>query len=274
MIKYFVLVLMCFCNQFVSASKVDTVDIFSAKMKRNIPAVVITPTRVDTSKRLPVLYLLHGLSDDHTKWVKTVPAIKDLAEQYQIIIVCPDGGYGSWYVDSPIDPTYQYETFLSSELLKYIDTHYKTIANKTGRIITGLSMGGHGALYIASRHPQKFAAAGSMSGAVDLYSIGLDEDLQDSNLPERLGNFTTHQHIWKHHSIFYNTHKLKAANMPFIVDCGTEDFLLDDNRALHKKMVLEKIPHQYIERPGNHNWEYWSASIVYHLAYLTKYLKR
>lgn len=274
MIKYYVFLFVCLCHQAISATKVDTVAIFSAKMKRTIPAVVITPSYADTSKRFPVLYLLHGLSDDHTKWVKTVPAIKDLAEQYQLIIVCPDGGYGSWYLDSPIDPTYQYETFLSNELIKYIDSHYRTIANKGGRIITGLSMGGHGALYIASKHPQKFAAAGSMSGAVDLYSIGLDEDLQDSNLPERLGNFTTHQHIWKTHSVFYSTHHLKAANMPFIIDCGKEDFLIDDNRALHRKMLLEKIPHEYIERPGTHNWEYWSISIVKQVAYLNKYLKR
>jgi len=87
-----------------------------------------------------------------------------MADRYGAIIVTPDGGVDSWYFDSPVDPTYRYETFVTQELIPYIDKLYKTVADRSGRAIAGLSMGGHGALYLAIRHQELFAAAGSMSG--------------------------------------------------------------------------------------------------------------
>ena len=85
-----------------------------------------------------------------------------------MIIVCPDGGFGSWYWDSPVDAGSQYETYVSNELVTWIDSKYKTIKTRKGRAITGLSMGGQGALYLAFRHQDIFGAAGSMSGGVDI----------------------------------------------------------------------------------------------------------
>ncbi len=273
--KYLLLILLQALIQPMFSAQIDSLEIYSAKMNKKIPTIVITPSKYkDKDTKFPVLYLLHGLSDDHTKWIKTVPAIKDLADQYQLMIVCPDGGYGSWYLDSPIDPSYQYETFLANELLTFIDAKYRTIANKGGRIITGLSMGGHGALYIASRNAEKFVAAGSMSGAVDMWKLGFESGNDGFDVPKRLGDFKTNEALWKKHSIVFNTPKLKEANLHYYIDCGTEDFLIEENRELHRRMVHEKIPHEYVERPGNHSWEYWSNAIVYQLAYLNQFLVR
>ena len=95
------------------------------------------------------------------------PELKDIADRDGLIFVCPDGK-NSWYWDSPKDPSYRYETFVSSELVKYIDSEYSTVKDRSGRAITGLSMGGHGAMWLSFRHKDVFGAAGSTSGGVDI----------------------------------------------------------------------------------------------------------
>src|SRR5690606_5174995 len=126
------------------AATVDTVQTFSAAMDKAINAVVITPDRYDEDDAWPVVYLLHGYGGNYGSWVNEIPAIKGLADQHGLIIVCPDGGFGSWYWDSPVDSAFRYETYVAKELVGWIDARYKTIADRSGRAITGLSMGGHG----------------------------------------------------------------------------------------------------------------------------------
>ena len=127
-------------NLYTMAAKVDTVNIYSKGMNKKVPAVVILPESYKSSKNLPVIYLLHGYSDNYLKWITTVPSIKDLADRYKVIIVCPDGGFDSWYLDSPLLKEHKYETFISTELIDWIDKNYKTNSSKNGRAITGLSM--------------------------------------------------------------------------------------------------------------------------------------
>lgn len=168
MIRKLLYPLLFFVSINLYGAEVDTVNTYSASMKKNIKAVVIKPSDYNNEKRFPVVYLLHGFSGNYKDWITKVPAIKDLADQYHLMIVCPDGDFASWYFDSPEMPEMRYETYISSELVKWIDTHYQTISNKKGRAITGLSMGGHGALYLAFKHQDVFSIAGSMSGGVDL----------------------------------------------------------------------------------------------------------
>lgn len=102
------------------AAKVDTINVYSQKMKRSLNTIVYTPDATDDAK-FPVVYLLHGYSGNSTTW----PGITDvarLADTYRTIIVCPDG-QNSWYVDSPVDPSMQFETFISKELPEYIVAH-------------------------------------------------------------------------------------------------------------------------------------------------------
>ena len=136
-------------------------------MKKTIKAVVITPDNYATAQALPVVYLLHGYSGNYADWITQAKGFEKAVDLYQIIIVCPDGN-NSWYWDSPVDSNYKYETYVSKELVSWIDGKYKTIKDRKGRSITGLSMGGHGALYLALKHQDVFGAAGSMSGGVDI----------------------------------------------------------------------------------------------------------
>lgn len=239
------------------AGKIDSVKVYSAAMKQHLPCTVITPDSYNKKGApLPVMYLLHGYSGWHSNWVKKAPELANLADSFQVIIICPEGGYNSWYFDSPLQPESQYASFVGREVPEYMDRNYRTIRNRNGRAITGLSMGGHGALYLAMQFPATFGMAGSMSGGVDLMGIkGKYEIIQ------KIGDSTG----WHKYSVLHSITRQQTENLGLIIDCGVDDFFLEGNRALHQKLVDLKIPHAYQEREGGHTWDFWKQSVRYHL---------
>ena len=248
-----------------SRSQVDTISVFSPKMNKTVKSVVIVPKNYCKHKHYPVLYLLHGYSDNYAKWVKTVPSIKNLSTEHQMIIVCPDGGYSSWYFDSPVDSTFQYETFIVKDLVSFVDTKYSTIKDRNARAITGLSMGGHGALYLAIRNKNVFAHAGSMSGGVDLRTSTKSYDLA-----KRLGSMEKNPEEWDNRSVVNMVNLLKNKELDLIIDCGVSDFFYQINSALHRRLIALNIDHDFIERPGSHNWGYWTNSIQYQMLFFDR----
>lgn len=201
-----------------------------------------------------------------------------LADQYNIIIVTPEGEELSGYIDSPIQKDNQFETYITKEVIETIDNTYRTIRDRKGRVITGLSMGGHGALYLSARHPDLYCAAGSMSGALDLsrtnWKISPEMDKQMTPRFERiLGPVGTTPDLYATNSVVNMVDKLKANGLPLIIDCGVDDFLIEPNRELHHRLVYTKTPHEYSEYPGAHTWEYWENSLPYHLLFFHKILK-
>jgi len=184
------------------------------------------------------------------------------SELYRMIIVCPDGGYRSWYINSPVSTASQMENFIASELPAYIDKNYPTISNRSHRGIAGLSMGGHGAIMIAMKYPQRFASASSISGTLDLEQI---VGKYESHLifGERISN----PEPWTKNSVLNLAAKLKTKKLALLIDCGNKDYFLRGNKALRKILVNRKIDHEYIERYGDHNWEYWTSALPYHLLY-------
>lgn len=255
-----------------SAGTVDTVITYSKVMKKEIKAVVVKPDAYSASKKFPTLYLLHGAGGNYSDWVKQTPdpeTVKHLSDELSIVVVCPDGGVTSWYFDSPIDKTYQYETYISSELVNYIDQHYSTIQDRKGRAITGLSMGGHGALYLAFRHQNVFGACGSMSGGVDLRPFP-----ENWNIYKRLGKYSDHPDRWEANSVVNLTHLLAPNQLAMIIDCGYGDFFYKVNVALHDKLLDRNIPHDFIIRPGVHNWAYWGNAIRYQMLFFSQYFKQ
>lgn len=263
-------ILIAFCIHTAFAGKVDTLSIYSQAMKKEIPCVVILPSSYKKKKnKFPVLYLLHGYSGSYNNWIRKVPQIEALADDYNMMIVCPDGGYSSWYFDSPIDSAFRYETHVAIEVVDYIDAHYRTIPDARHRAITGLSMGGHGSLFLALRHPKRFGAAGSMSGGVDINASRLRFDIS-----KRIGDTLNYADNWKKYAVLYIIDHTPPQNQALIIDCGTEDFYFEVNRRLHEKLLRLKIPHDYIERPGKHDWPYWSNAIQYQLLYFRDFFAR
>lgn len=253
---------------FVRAATVDTVKIYSEAMKRSYNCVVIQPNKTKKTNSYPAVYLLHGYDGWYSNWILRVPELKAYADQFQLIIVCPEGHKSSWYLDSPVDPTMRFETYVGKEVPDYIDQHFPTIKNRLARAISGLSMGGHGALFIALRHFTRFGACGSMSGLMDLYYTRNSYDLA-----KRIGDTLSHAENWKKYSIINLIESEIPEKLSIIIDCGVEDFTYPGNKALHNKMIKLKIPHEYIERPGNHNWEYWRNAIKYQLFYFANFFQ-
>ncbi|WP_282123129.1 alpha/beta hydrolase [Algibacter mikhailovii] len=260
------ILVLCITTQ-LYASKVDTLLVYSKSMNKEIKNVVITPdTYGATEKSYAVVYLLHGAGGNYKDWLKKVPKIKAYADDFNVIIVCPDGGKTSWYFDSPIDTTMQYETYVSKELIEAIDKSYTTKANKTHRAISGLSMGGHGAFYIAFKHSDVFGVAGSMSGGVDIRPFPLRWEIE-----KRLGSYAANPKYWEEHTVINLVHLLNGKNLKFIFDCGIDDFFYDANVRLHQKLLERNIPHDYIERPGGHTNHYWKNSTKYHMVFFNEY---
>ena len=141
-----------------SAFSRQEIKVHSEAMNKDIPVIVILPDGYEAMNALRTVYLLHGYGDNYTAWSEKGDA-GPMADTYGVILVMPDGGVDSWYLDSPVDPTYRYETFVARELVEYIDSHYRTKAAPAARAIAGLSMGGHGALYLAIRHQDTFGAS-------------------------------------------------------------------------------------------------------------------
>ena len=254
------------------AAKVDTLEIKSAAMHTNLRAGVVVPESYKKQKKTTyaVLYLLHGYSGNFRDWLTKVPdksVLTNLSDQYQMIIVTPDGGFGSWYLDSPLDKASQYETFITKELVQEVQTKYRTLTTREGRFISGLSMGGHGALYLSARHPDLYLAAASMSGALDIASI--QGDLVKS-MEVLLGPKSQNYAQFTQNSVVNMVPQLKASPVKILFDCGVDDFLIESNRELHRRLVIEKVPHEYHERPGAHTWAYWGDALPYHLLFFQK----
>ncbi|MGX5688700.1 alpha/beta hydrolase [Arcticibacter tournemirensis] len=266
--RFFILSSIILLFQPALAARVDTVETFSTAMNKKIKAVMIFPEDYSTGKEFPVVYLLHGHGNNYRAWSK-VPFLTEAADKYHMILVCPDGGYSSWYFDSPEDSKWKYETYVSDELVKWVDKNYKTRKSREGRAITGLSMGGHGALYLAFRHQDVFGAAGSMSGGVDFRPFPNNWDIA-----ARLGRYSEYPERWEQNTVINMLHLLTPGSLSLIIDCGTEDFFYKVNENLHSKLIDRNIPHDYITRQGAHNWNYWNNSVKYQLLFMNEFFSR
>lgn len=249
-----------------SASTVETLSVPSGKMGRNIPATLILPDAYQQDgQRFPVVYLLHGANGNHEGW-NANSSVGQLADTYGVIFACPDGGKTSWYFDSPIDPTYQYETFVAKEFVDYIDAHYRTKAHRNSRALCGLSMGGHGALFLAIRHKDTFSIAVPLSGGVDIRPFPNNWDIK-----LRLGDQESHPENWETYTVINQAKTLKDGDLTISIDCGSEDFFIGVNRALHQQLLNDGITHTYAEHPGAHTWAYWAEAIKRQMEFIDQH---
>ena len=268
--RHFLAVLLLLAGLYVQAAKVDTVLVKSQSMNKEVEAVVVTPDIASGKKAVncPVIYLLHGYSGNARSWIALKPELPKIADEKGVIFVCPDGK-NSWYWDSPKNPEYRYETFVSTELVSYIDASYKTIANRSGRAVTGLSMGGHGALWLAFRHKDVFGAAGSTSGGVDIRPFPMNWEMN-----KQLGEFAANKGLWDQHTVINQLDKIQPGDLSLIIDCGEGDFFLTVNQNLHEHLLARRIDHDFILRPGVHNGQYWHNSIDYQILFFQKFFSK
>ncbi len=267
----FALILSWHCEKLkpIVSGRVRIEYIASPSMNRYLPLAVILPEHYESapSRRYPVIYLLHGYGGDYMQWLK-IADLPALASSYETLLVCPDGGKDSWYIDSPVDSTVRYETHLLREVIPHIDSTYRTLG-AAGRAIVGLSMGGHGALRFLSLYPDSFVAASSMSGILDLRVFP-----NSWNLAGRLGELERAPQRWRRNSNVILVRRLHGKNKPILVDCGTDDFALAVNRAYRDSAAVHGVAIQYEEYPGSHNREYWASRIEAHIQFLLQAIQK
>ena len=153
--------------------------------------------------------------------------------------------------------------------MKHTDKNYATIPEKKGRAITGLSMGGHRALWLASRHKEIVGAGGTTSGGVDIRPFPKNWEMN-----KQLGDYESDKTLWDQHTVITQVDKIKDGDLALMIDCGDQDFFLDVNKALHKVLLEKNISHDFITRPGGHNGQYWNNSIDYQILFFDKFFKK
>ena len=224
----------------------------------------------DAAPPFATLYLLHGLSDDYTIWLRRT-SIERYATRHKLMIVMPDGFRG-FYTNNAAGPAYA--TYIAKELIETIERTFPAKRSRGSRGVGGLSMGGYGALRLALAHPELFAAATSHSGAV-LHGSRNHPRVGGAVGEEEFRRIFGEEPVGTDHDVLALAHRAQAARtLPALrIDCGVDDDLIDDNRALHAKLDALRVPHEYEEFPGGHNWEYWDAhvqeALTFHANHLT-----
>lgn len=248
---------------------VDRFEFKSALLGRSIDYRILYPVQYQypdkREKRFPVLYLLHGVTGRSSDWIERT-RVALYATHYDLFIVMIEGGNG-WYTDSASIPADKYESYILQELLPDVEKRFRVSQERDGRAVAGLSMGGYGAVKFGLKHPEMFALAASMSGAFGAASW-TQKDVPNSgpildSILKTFGpvNSTTRSanDVFK---LVRNVPAERISSLPFFyLDCGTEDFLFPFSRDLVGLLVERKIPHEYRQLPGDHNWKYWDRQI-------------
>jgi len=223
--------------------------------------VAALPDPLEPNHKYPVLYLLHGATGSYADW-STKTTVTQLLDGRDMIIVMPDGSAFGWYIDSKLKPQSQYDTAVSRDVVRDVEQRFPVRTDRAGRGICGLSMGGHGALSLAAKHPEEYGSASSLSGILDI-----TDHPKNWQLPLILGDQNTSLQDWKANSVYYLANRFTTANVALLFDTGTADKTgaVRDNRRLDEKLTNLDVPHIYREFPGAHTWSYWSEHIPEHL---------
>lgn len=227
------------------------VRFFSRSLGKASEMFVLLPD--EGEEPFAVLYLLHGLSDDASIWLRR-SRIEWYVRDLPLVVVMPDGGRG-WYTNA-VDGD-AYEDHIRNDVIYQTERLFPVRRERRYRAIAGLSMGGYGALHFGLRYPNHFVAAASLSGAVGIGHYPITEQM-----PADFRRIFGANPQGSEKDLFALAERVDKATLPKLwLDCGTEDFLIEDNRAFHAHLQQLGISHEYHEFPGGHTWDYWDEHI-------------
>jgi S-formylglutathione hydrolase FrmB len=249
----------------ISAQTVMVDSFYAPSLKRMKTFSVILPEGYSKNVHHPVLYLLHGYGGNHQNWLQ-LSKIKEYVKDLPLIVILPNAE-NSWYVNSFTDTLMRYEDFIMKDLLKYIRTQYSIDIGK--QAIAGLSMGGYGSVMLSLKNPAVFRFAGSLSGAITVPG-DLKQREQSvwgkNSLPslKKTFGFPVNPES-KTYDVFHLSSTKKADSTTYYyITVGINDgfvTFLGANRALADSLRVHKIPYEYHEVPGGHNWKFWDREI-------------
>lgn len=231
-----------------------TIHYSSRALSKQSTFHAILPEGANLAPPWAVFYLLHGLSDDHTIWTRRT-SIERYVGGLPLVVIMPDGGRG-WYTNAA--EGFKYEDDLIQDIVGFVDRTFPVKAEKSGRAIGGLSMGGYGAVKLGLKHPGLFGSINSHSGAVGIFR---DEERTRQLSPEFQRIFGEDGRGGPEDPFTIVEQMDHGLIPPMRLDCGTDDFLLEQNRSFHAHLDGLHIPHEYEEFPGGHTWDYWDTHV-------------
>ncbi len=266
-----ILIACCGLLAYAQPSKVfDELSMPSKILKSDRKYAIYLPPGYETSQRsYPVLYLLHGASDNQTGWVQfgEVQRIADKAIEEgtatAMIIVMPDADTGQMGYFNNIAGNWNYEDFFFQEFIPTIEKTYRIRANKHYRAVAGLSMGGGGSFMYALHHPELFSSACPLSAYVGPLNMDEAKSRVKKSNPE-ITDETQIKTYYENHNAIELVNKMpedQKKAVRWYIDCGDDDFLYEGNALIHIAMRKKNIPHEFRTRDGEHNWTYWRAAL-------------
>ncbi len=251
----------------ISCSKqTPTLNFVESKFIPNTDTVlVVQPENYKNDKAYPLVILLHGWSGNYNQWNSMVN-LQEYANAYNFIIACPDGFYDSWYINNPLKPQIQFEDFFWKDFIPYLKNNYSI--DTSNIFISGLSMGGHGAITLFLKNPKFFKSAGSTSGILDLLFYPDRWSIKDG-----IGSIKDYPETWKNNSALYLLDSLKHRDKKMFIDCGTSDFAYEPNLNFIKRCYELKIPVEFRSLSGTHNHSHWKKMIPHHLEFFYNQIK-
>jgi len=247
-----------------------TINYHSRSLKKASSVNVVFPDDPEVPPPWSTFYLLHGLSDDQSIWMRRT-SIERYATGLPLVVVMPDGGRG-WYTNAVgPGPRYAYEDDLIKDVVGLIDRTFAVKASRDGRAIGGLSMGGYGAVKLGLKHHEMFASVNAHSAAIGFPR--LDPERAAARSQEFVAVFGNDAKGGPEDP-FALVDTIDHGRIPALrIDCGTEDNLIGQNREFHAHLESRRIAHEYEEFPGGHNWEYWDMHIREAIAFHARNLK-
>lgn len=243
-------------------------------------AVYLPPDYETSTRDYPVLYLLHGYTDDHTGWIQfgevhhiATKAIRE-GQATPMIIIMPDADTGTPGYTNALSGKWNYEDFFFKELLPHVEERFRIKKNKRFRAIAGLSMGGGGSFIYALRRPDLFSSAAPLSA-----SLG-PQSLEEMKRYGYLGFDKTqyNQKDFERYSKRNNPLELvdqmaleRLNSVRWYIDCGDDDFLYKANSLMHIKMRDKGVKHEFRIRDGGHTWSYWRSALPSVLSFISEH---
>lgn len=244
-----------------------TIKLFANSLKRHTTFEMLIPNDIREDmprdgRNMKTLFLLHGYMGSAGNWIPEY-----LAEKYNFAIVMPNGENSFW-LDS-ISTGHKFCTFVGKELVDYIRKTFGLAAAAEDTYIMGFSMGGFGALHTAFTYPETFGKTAALSSALIVHDIAGMKAGEDNGVAnyeyyrECFGSLDTVSESENNPEILIKKLKKQGRTIPEIyMSCGTEDFLLENNRKFHNFLDENKIPHRYYESAGGHDMTFWNEYAV------------
>lgn len=282
--KMFISLVLCTLfhfNGIAQSAVFESLKFDSKKLGKEVAYSIYLPDDYNTSQRnYPVLYLLHGYTDDETMWIQT-GEVKEIADKAidsgdatPMIIVMPNA-WDTWYVNQ-YDGKEPYEDMFFEELIPYIEKTYRAHSKQEFRAIAGLSMGGYGSFLYSLHHPDMFSACAPLSAAI--FDDNVMEQRQAKSHKDLFARlFGSGLDYWHQNSVLKMLSELDKEKLPrirYYIDCGDRDGLLEGNFQAHKIMQEKGMKHEFRVRGGGHNWQYWRTALPEVLGFVSGAFRR